>query len=537
MESLKLISKVTKSLKNSDDFDDQIKETVELVGDTMDISKICVFLGENKNIMRNAFEWCSSFDDASKQITQEMKFEDLLLYKDIFIEKGYICSSDMQDLPQIFIDLIKSNQVKSLVICPLIIDETVIGFMGFGESKYERKWKPQELEILKIISEIIALGYRRRRFEHNIAISETNFNNFFESIDEMVIISDLDKEILHCNDAVIDKLGYSMEELKGKFIKDLHPIGFRDKASTIVGELIMGERDYCPLELESKDGRTYLVETRIWFGKWGHQDCIYSVSKDVTKENESLELFSKIFESNPLPMIITTRDEKRITRVNAAFTDKTGYSDKETIGKDVHEVGMFPDPSDIIFILNELEEKGQMKNEEFVIKNRDGSLINGLFSIEPINNQGKKSWLVVMVDITKQVELTKSMEDKYKKLTNVIEGANLGTWEWNIQTGELEVNERWAEMLGYSLDEIGDKREDTWRKFAHPEDLKDSDRLIEKHLNGETEFYDFEIRVKHKGGSWVWVHDKGKIIERDDKGHPSKIFGTHSDITFRKTEQ
>jgi len=120
----------------------------------------------------------------------------------------------------------------------------------------------------------------------------------------------------------------------------------------------------------------------------------------------------------------------------------------------------------------------------------------------------------------------------------ILECSRLGTWEWNVQTGETFFNERWAEIVGYTLDELSPVSIKTWEKLAHPDDLIESNKLLERHFSGEISFYDFESRMKHKDGHWVWVHDRGKVVSWTDDGKPLMMLGSHDDITHRKnTEQ
>lgn len=277
-----------------------------------------------------------------------------------------------------------------------------------------------------------------------------------------------------------------------------------------------------------------LVKTRTWFGKWNNEDCIYGISKDITQENENLELFYRIFESNPLPTIITAKETNIFTKVNPAFSELTGYSVDELLGKTIDQFNFFTKADKLKNMLKKVREQGKIKNEEFFIRDKSGNLLSVVSSIESISSQGKESFLTVMVDVTEKTEMIKEIEDKYTKLTNIIEGTNLATWELNVITGEVEFNEQWANMLGYTLDEIANSRSETWFKFVHEDDLKASNKLIQKHLKGETEYYDFEVRMKHRDGRWIWVHDKGKVIERDEQGRAVKMFGTLSDITLRK---
>ena len=120
----------------------------------------------------------------------------------------------------------------------------------------------------------------------------------------------------------------------------------------------------------------------------------------------------------------------------------------------------------------------------------------------------------------------------------VIDAAEIGTWKWNIQTGETEYNEQWAKMLGYSLEELAPVSEDTWRKLVHPKDLIKSDNLIQRHIKGELPFYSCEVRLKHKNGKYRWIEDKGKILFWTEDGKPLLMFGIHADITkLKETEQ
>jgi len=135
-------------------------------------------------------------------------------------------------------------------------------------------------------------------------------------------------------------------------------------------------------------------------------------------------------------------------------------------------------------------------------------------------------------------EIADKMTDKYlcqqERLHNIITGTNLGTWEWNTQTGETIFNEIWAEMLGYKLDELTPTTIQTWINLIHHEDLLKSQKELNNHLTGKTDYYECEIRMKHKNGNWIWMLDRGKIMSWDEKGQPLWMFGTHQNVTDRK---
>ncbi len=144
---------------------------------------------------------------------------------------------------------------------------------------------------------------------------------------------------------------------------------------------------------------------------------------------------------------------------------------------------------------------------------------------------------VFVIDITERKRAEVILMDKRVRLQGIIEGTNVGTWEWNIQTGETVYNERWAEIIGYRLNELSSSNISTWQKLVHPDDLKKSAELLGRHLAGELPYYICECRIKHKQGHWVWVQDRGRIVTRSAKGEPLKMFGTHTDISDRKKNE
>ncbi|HEX3033076.1 MAG TPA: diguanylate cyclase [Bacillota bacterium] len=140
------------------------------------------------------------------------------------------------------------------------------------------------------------------------------------------------------------------------------------------------------------------------------------------------------------------------------------------------------------------------------------------------------------LDLLKQnlEQMERKVQETQQRLENIITGADVGTWEWNVQTGELMLSERWAEIVGFTLEELQPITIDTWMRLAHPEDLKQSNQLLGEHFSGALPYYDLELRVRHKDGRWVWVQDRGKVTRWDAEGRPLMMFGTHTDINQRK---
>lgn len=140
----------------------------------------------------------------------------------------------------------------------------------------------------------------------------------------------------------------------------------------------------------------------------------------------------------------------------------------------------------------------------------------------------------IIHDITERKQQEQELREERQRLSNVIRGTASGTWEWNVVTGAVKFNERWAQIIGYSLAELEPVSIETWSRFAHPDDLLISNEKLRAHFAGEVEQYECEVRMRHRDGRWIWVLDSGKVIGWTAGRQPLMMYGTHQDITTRK---
>ncbi len=136
-------------------------------------------------------------------------------------------------------------------------------------------------------------------------------------------------------------------------------------------------------------------------------------------------------------------------------------------------------------------------------------------------------------DLEKKAKISK-FEEIERRYKNIIEGSNLGTWELNAQTGEETINERWAEMLGYSIKELSPISDRIWIENIHPDDQVRVQKETKQLFENIKEQYDIEFRMKHKDGHWVWINGRGRCNSWTPEGKPLMTSGTHTDITERK---
>ncbi|ACA98162.1 MULTISPECIES: PAS domain-containing protein [Cyanophyceae] len=137
------------------------------------------------------------------------------------------------------------------------------------------------------------------------------------------------------------------------------------------------------------------------------------------------------------------------------------------------------------------------------------------------------------LDITERVLAEQALRESELRWQFALEGSGDGVWDWNAQTNRVFFSRQWKAMLGYSEAEIGDTLME-WESRVHPDDLAMTYQAIQAHLDGQTEIYRSEHRVRCKDGSYKWILDRGKVIEWTPSGEPLRIIGTHSDIGDRK---
>lgn len=170
---------------------------------------------------------------------------------------------------------------------------------------------------------------------------------------------------------------------------------------------------------------------------------------------------------------------------------------------------------------------------------RDFVLIFGLFLAAMIGWAITK--LMSEVKMRQQLQLqaierSKSeskLRESEQRMRLAIEGADLGTWDWCLSNDEVIFNHRFASLLGYRLDEL-EPTVKTWKNAIHPDDWPNVKEVLNRHLENPDYVYETEHRIRKKSGEWLWILDRGAVIERDADGKPLRMCGTHLDISKSK---
>ena len=268
----------------------------------------------------------------------------------------------------------------------------------------------------------------RRRVQAALRESESNFRDFFESMADMVVVAGRDGRILVANPAVSTTLGYSAGELSAMHLLALHPPRTRKEGERVLTEIMSGEREDCTLPLVRRDGVEIPAETRVRFGRWNGQECIFWVCKNLTSEMEAQERFERLFRRNPSLMAVSDLDSGRFLDINDLFAATMGYSREEVIGKTAAELGIFPHAEEHVAALTELKDKGTFHGREMTVRRKGGSLRYGIFSGELIVSRGRQIVLTVMIDVTERKRYEAALRESESRFRSLVEAAPEGVF-------------------------------------------------------------------------------------------------------------
>ena len=140
-------------------------------------------------------------------------------------------------------------------------------------------------------------------------------------------------------------------------------------------------------------------------------------------------------------------------------------------------------------------------------------------------------------DVSPYIEAQDALRSERQRLEWVLEATRPGIWETDQLTGAMTINARWAEMLGYTVEELAPITNKTWTGFLHPDELDTALEIHRAHCAQEIPYFECDLRMRHKAGHWIWVNTRGRVHRRDSEGRALFMSGTHMDITDRVTAQ
>ncbi|WP_247007447.1 PAS domain S-box protein [Halorientalis litorea] len=285
-----------------------------------------------------------------------------------------------------------------------------------------------------------------------------------------------------------------------------------------------GERDaFDDRDLEI--GQVFAADARLAFE-------LAAREQEVREQNRELEQYGTLVETMSDGVYMTDED-LRLTAVNGAMAEMLGADRDFLRGKRISDVTDAETAAEIERLYQRLRASdADVVSHETVATGTEGETapVEIRFSLLP--GDGPPGLVGVVRDVTERVEHEQEIRETKERLQMALESADLGVWDWHLDADEVTFDDRWAEMLGYSLEQLEESYE-TWAEHAHPDDISVAESELARHLAGESDYYRAEYRMQTKDGEWRWIRDLGRVVERDENGHAVRAVGVHWDVTER----
>jgi len=223
----------------------------------------------------------------------------------------------------------------------------------------------------------------------------------------------------------------------------------------------------------------------------------------------------------------------RIRYVNAAAERIFGWPVAELRGKDLHT--LLAPPSAGEHYQERRQTAGMAKApvfgavHELPAVRRDGTTIEIELSLSAFPANEDRAALGVVRDVTERLRRERRLREAEARWQFALEGGGDGVWDWSIASGHILFGPRFKAMLGFEEDEFEDSFE-AWQRNVHPDDLQRVQRQLSAYLEGQSPNYVCDFRMLTGRGEYVWIQDRGLIVERDAEGKPSRMVGTQRDI-------
>lgn len=386
-----------------------------------------------------------------------------------------------------------------------------------------------------------------------------------ESMTNLVCITDLDENIVWCNAAFERQTGWTLAEIKGRFFGDVIRVPGEDVPNEVaISHAVRARRPHSGITVnQDRWGNRYWIEFHVMPLHDTAGDIVGFVSIETVitrlkKQEEAMALLAKgATEARqrlenavcalPDGLIIVDEND-RVVVANQAYLDMfpplapiatPGTSLEEVLSKGA-ELGVFgtgPEPeARAEFVAQRLRDYSLPAQLDEVklpdgrwmrrmhTRTSDGGLIAMAMDVTARHNQ------IAALDAA-NLEL----REAERRLRRIIEGADVGTWEWEISTDILTVGGNWAMMLGLDPDQPGSFLLSDFLALVHPDDVP----LLPSPGN-QTEadgdaFSEAEFRMLHSDGHWVWILCRSRVTHWNDEGIPKVMAGVHLDISDRKT--
>ena len=399
----------------------------------------------------------------------------------------------------------------------------------------------------------------------------TQLGKIVETMSNLVCIIDLDERIVWCNAAFERQTGWSLDEVRGRNLGEVIRVpGYDAKNVDAVREAMRQREPYSGTTInQDRWGNRYWIDFNVvpLHDAQGDLAGFVTIETVITKLKEQEAAMADLARSatearerlenavRALPdAVIILDDKERVVVANGAYGQmlpelepfvRPGVQLEVALRKGV-ELGVFgpcstPEEAEAWVAERMATYRKSFDQDEVQLpdgrwmrrlhtRTSDGGIVAIAIDVTARHNQ------IAALDAANQ-ELSSALakrDQAERNLRGIIDGAAVGTWEWDIASDVLRVGGRWAEMLGRDRSEPGIFTLSEFRASIHPDDVVLLPNPFRDDLELGERFHEIEFRLRHDDGGWVWVLSRSRVTERAPDGTPLRMAGVHLDISDRK---
>ena len=392
-----------------------------------------------------------------------------------------------------------------------------------------------------------------------------------EAMSNLVCITDLEENVVWCNAAFEKQTGWKLEEIRGRYLGDIVRIPGHDRGNQYaVAEAIRQRQAYSGQTVnQDRYGNKYWIDFNVLplHDAAGELAGFVTIETDVTKLKEQEAAMAQLAQSatearerlenaiRALPDgVIILDDKDRIVVANPAYYGlfpemasfvQPGERLGAILAKGV-ELGVYG-PTDgkttaaewvagrlrtyrEPFDIDEVQLPDGRWLKRIHTRTSDGGIVALAIDVTARHNQ-----LAALDAANRELSAALAERDRAeRRLRGIMEGADVGTWEWDLQNNTLHVGGKWADMLGRPDKSPADFEFADFLELVHPDDLSKLPDPRQPGADMGEGFTEIEFRMRHDEGHYIWILSRSRVTEWGPDGSPRIMAGVHLDLTERK---
>ncbi|MDI6767491.1 MAG: PAS domain S-box protein, partial [Bacteroidota bacterium] len=528
-----------------EEIDSEINRALLEIGKFTDVDRsyIFQFVDDGKK-MNNIFEWCNEGVEPQKDNLQGLPSDIFPWWMGKLNKHENIIIQRVADLPpdaKAERDILQSQNIRSLVVLPMVYANSLIGFLGFDSTKKERTWPEHIVNILKIMGDTFAGILERKRAEEKIHKSEEMFSIIFKKAPYAASLVSIPEQVIEeINETHEWLFGYSREEVVGKRA-DMLDMCFDPEQRKRIGTLIrqQGFVRNAELTFRTKSHAVIHILLNAEPVQIGGKSFLLTTAQDITERKRAE---AELLESEERWSFALEGGGDGVwdwnTQTNQVFFSRRW---KEMLGFEEHEIGNTLDdwsrrvhPDDIGWVMEETQKHFRGETPVYVSEHRvsckDGTYkwILGRGKVISWNGDGKPLRVVgTHTDITERKQMENALRESEEKYKTIVENTHDLIYTCTVDGTITFINPNVAQY-GFTQDDIIGHN---IIEFIHPDDIERVMIDFEKMIKTGIEFTT-EGRLLKKDGSFIYAEEIHKITWVD--GKPAQLTGVIRDITERK---